>query len=129
MSLSTKPSARSALMPTSLTELRGAPSPERGSPASITVLFALGPEPSIWKLQRMHGPRFGIPCGSARPVGLDSGSLPGPSARPITATSAWAFGQLNWYGYETAPEPFSDVVRYFSHSGGNDGTLRDVGSV
>ena len=46
----------------------------------------------------------------------------------MTATSAWAFGQWNWYAYETAPEPFSDVVRYCSHCGGNDGILRDDGS-
>ena len=28
------------------------------------------------------------------------GSLPDPTARPITATRFWSFGQLDWYAYE-----------------------------
>src|SRR5215210_5153340 len=81
MSLRTKPSARSAFTPTSFAAPIGAPSPDATRPASITVSSGAGPEPSIWKLQRMHGPSLGIPCGSGRPVGLLSGSCPGPGPR------------------------------------------------
>src|SRR4051812_8579895 len=126
---STIPSARSAFRPTSFFEPSGAALPDSTRPASITTSSGEGPEPSICMLQRMHLPRFGIPCGSGRLYGVVDGSEPGPSARPITATSAWAFGQWNWYSYETAPEPWSEVVRYLSHSFGNAGTARELGSV
>src|SRR5581483_2803951 len=125
----TMPSARSTFRPTSFFASIGAPLPDSTRPASITVSSAFTPDPSICRLQRMHGPRLGMPCGSGRPVGEVGGSWPGPSARPITATRLWALGQWNWYAYDTAPDPWSDSVRYWSHSGGNDGTLRESGSV
>src|SRR5690349_14590073 len=61
--LSTKPSARSARMATSFlvpTPL-GPPSPLVSSPASMITSSALTPLPSIWMLQRMHGPASGMP--------------------------------------------------------------------
>src|SRR6476469_7322501 len=62
----TNPSARSARMPTSLTGPIGAPSPEATRPASIVTSSGETPDPSIWRLQRMQGPRSGIPCRSVR---------------------------------------------------------------
>src|SRR3954469_3252346 len=110
--------------------LMGAPLPAATFPASSTTLSGPGPEPSIWMLQRMHLPSFGMPCGSGRPVGPDWGGDAVSSARPITATSAWAFGQWYWYSYETAPAPWSELsVRYLSHSWGKAGILRELGSV
>src|SRR4051794_29067139 len=126
---STKPSARSARRPTSFFDTIGAPLPDSTRPASMTTSSGDGPEPSICTLQRMHGPVFGMPCGSGRLNEVVEGSLPGPSARPMTAISDWAFGQWNWYSYDTAPAPWSEVVRYWSHSFGKFGTAREVGSV
>ena len=54
------PSARSARMPTSFAESIGAPSPDSTRPASITTSSGPTPEPSTWRLQRMHGPRSGM---------------------------------------------------------------------
>ena len=48
------------------------------------------PDPSIWRLQRMHGPRSGIPCRSSR--GGFGGSV-SPGARPSTAIRFWSLGQ------------------------------------
>src|SRR4051812_17089151 len=98
MSLNTKPSARSAFTPTSFFEPSGAPSPDATRPASMTVSSGAGPEPSIWKLQRMHGPWLGTRGGWGGRGGLEGGPGPRPSAGPMTATSAWALGQWNWYG-------------------------------
>ncbi len=91
------PSARSALSATSFAEPSGAWLPEATRPASMTTASGVAPEPSICRLQRMQRPALGMPCGSGRPVGLDGGSWPGPSARPITAIRFWAFGQRYWY--------------------------------
>src|SRR3954452_22208792 len=77
----TKPSARSARTPTSFavpTPL-GPPSPLDASPASMITSSALTPEPSICRLQRMHGPRSGIPWRFSR-GGIGGGGAPGLSA-------------------------------------------------
>ena len=74
---STKPSARSARMPTSLAESIGAPSPDATRPASIVTSSGDTPDPSICRLQRMQGPRSGMPwrssaggCGGGVRAGL-----------------------------------------------------------
>src|SRR3712207_1463516 len=74
--------------------------PDFARPASITNEFCDAPDPSIWRLQRMHLPSLGIPCGSGRPVGLDGGSGLFDSLRPMTATRFCAFGQWYWYRYD-----------------------------
>ena len=73
----------------------GPPLPDATRPASTTTSSALTPEPSICRLQRMHGPRFGMPWRSSS--GGWRRSLPGPSARPMTAIRFWSLGQWNWY--------------------------------
>src|SRR5205085_5303527 len=115
---------------TSLIAPIGAWLPDFTLPASSTTLSGPGPEPSSCMLQRMHLPSWGIPCGSGRPVGPASGGGAVSGERPITATSAWAFGQWYWYSYETAPAPWSELlVRYLSHSCGKAGTLREADSL
>ena len=78
---STKPSARSTKMPTSLACRRptGRRRPAAASPASTTTSSALTPEPSSWRLQRMQGPAFGMPCRSVR-GGLGGGAVSEPAA-------------------------------------------------
>ena len=60
----------------------GAASPDWTRPASITTSSAETPDPSIWRLQRLHGPMSGIPWRSAS--GGCGGGL-GPGRRPSTA--------------------------------------------
>src|SRR3954470_7628678 len=131
MFFATKPSARSALraMSSWRFDFAGAWLPDFLRPASSTTELGEAPEPSIWRLQRMHLPSFGRPCGSGRPVGPDGGSGLPVSARPMTATRFCAFGQWTWNAYDTAPAPFSEVSRYLSHRFGKLGTLRERGSV
>ena len=92
---STKPSARSAKMPTSFLwpTADGPPLPASASPASTTTSSALTPEPSSWRLHRMHGPDVGDAVAVLR--GGDGGAaVSGP--RPITATRLASLGQWNW---------------------------------
>src|SRR4051794_14410327 len=124
---STKPSARSARMPTSFFAPIGPWSPDFELPASIVTSSAFTPEPSSWRLQRMHFPRFGMPCRSCRG---GCGSEPLPTLRPMTAMRFWSFGHLDWYAYDTAcVEPRSFWITRFWHFGSCVFCLRDVGSV
>ena len=77
---STKPSARSTKMPTSFLcpAADGPPLPAPASPASTMTSSALTPEPSSWRLQRMHGPGFGMPWRSSR-GGAGTGAGVGPA--------------------------------------------------
>ena len=60
--LITVPSARSTRIPTSFSGSEGPRSFAFVSLArSITTSSGFAPEPSIWTLQRMHGPSSGIP--------------------------------------------------------------------
>ena len=78
---STKPSARSTKMPTSFLwpDRRRAAVAGLASPASTMTSSALTPEPSSWRLQRMHGPAFGMPWRSSR-GGVGGGAGVGPAA-------------------------------------------------
>src|SRR3981081_4506386 len=114
-------------MPTSLTGPIGAASPDATRPTSITTSSAETPEPSICRLQRMHGPRSGIPWRSLN--GGFGGGL-GPGWRPSTAIRFWSLGQWNWYVYETALVlPRSFVIVYCAQFGSCVGAARDCGSV
>ena len=96
MFLITNPSARSTRKPTSFLEPAplGPPLPAFVFPVSTVTSVGFGPDPSIWRLQRMHGPRsdFGMPLR----LGCGGGGAPAPSARPATKTRLWSLGQWNW---------------------------------
>src|SRR3954449_11403632 len=106
----------------------GPPLPFDASPASTTTSSALTPEPSIWKLQRMHLPRSGMPWRSH--FGGFGGGL-GPGSRPMTAIRFASFGQVNSPLYVYAPfasPGWSPSVFRSLHLGSCVGCARAVGS-
>src|SRR2546423_15707302 len=92
-------------MPTSFLEPSGAPLPDSTRPASSTTSSGDGPEPSICTLQRRHGPRLGIPCGSGRPVGVTGGARAGARGGPGGAVGGRALGGGGPEGRGGAPPP------------------------
>src|SRR5437763_8207633 len=110
----TRPSARSARRPTSFFE--PIPLGPRGwllSPVSTITSSGFAPEPSTCTLQRMHGPRLGIPWRLAS----GGGSWPLPGTRPSSASRLCALGHVHWYLYDSPPEPWSPFSLKGAHLG------------